>query len=271
MNNLFLIIFCISFLCIPVFILWALINLFRRKPAKKRFKSAGISVLALIISTIGFGFTMDYGDVLNETVNIASESPVVTTESPTSPPTAAPTVQSTAAPEPTITPKPTSPPTPQPTNTPTPKPTASPTPQATNTPTPKPTASPTPQATIKPTPLPTEIPQSISQSTEISEDQKEKTPEPQIIAESASQPATASETQPAVIPSDQKSESGSEENGISTYSNTASQNADSTMVWIDDTAKRYHKKNGCGMDNAYQVTLEEAIQKGKTPCGRCYK
>lgn len=255
MNNLFLIIFCISFLCIPVFILWALINLVRRKPAKKRFKSAGISILALIISTIGFGFTMDDGDVLNETVNIASESPVVTTESPTSPPTAAPTVQSTATPEPTITPKPTS----------------SPTPQPTNAPTPKPTASPTPQATVKPTPLPTEIPQSISQSTEISENLKEKTPEPQIIAESATQPATASETQPAVIPSDQKAGSGSEENSISTYGSTASQNADSTMVWIDDTAKRYHKKNGCGMDNAYQVTLEEAIQKGKTPCGRCYK
>ncbi len=44
----------------------------------------------------------------------------------------------------------------------------------------------------------------------------------------------------------------------------------STMVWIDDTAKRYHRKDGCGMDNAYQVTLEEAIEKGKTPCGRCY-
>lgn len=45
----------------------------------------------------------------------------------------------------------------------------------------------------------------------------------------------------------------------------------STMVWIDDTAKRYHSKNGCGMDNAYQVTIEEAIAMGKTPCGRCYR
>lgn len=42
------------------------------------------------------------------------------------------------------------------------------------------------------------------------------------------------------------------------------------LVWIDDTASRYHKKNGCGMDDAYQVTLDEAISKGKTPCGRCY-
>lgn len=44
-----------------------------------------------------------------------------------------------------------------------------------------------------------------------------------------------------------------------------------TMVWIDDTAKRYHRKNGCGMDNAYQVTLDEAVAMGKTPCGRCYR
>lgn len=43
------------------------------------------------------------------------------------------------------------------------------------------------------------------------------------------------------------------------------------MVWVDDTAKRYHKANGCGMDNAYQVTVDEAIAMGKTPCGRCYK
>lgn len=43
------------------------------------------------------------------------------------------------------------------------------------------------------------------------------------------------------------------------------------MVWVDDTAARYHKKNGCGMDNAYQVTLDQAIAMGKTPCGRCYK
>lgn len=43
------------------------------------------------------------------------------------------------------------------------------------------------------------------------------------------------------------------------------------MVWVDDTAARYHKKNGCGMDNSYQVTLDQAIAMGKTPCGRCYK
>lgn len=56
-------------------------------------------------------------------------------------------------------------------------------------------------------------------------------------------------------------------NGSEQSQNTAN----ATLVWIDDTAAKYHKKDGCGMDNAYQVTLEEALQKGKTPCGRCYK
>ena len=40
---------------------------------------------------------------------------------------------------------------------------------------------------------------------------------------------------------------------------------------VDDTAKRYHKSaHSCGMDNPYQVTVEEAERMGKTPCGRCY-
>lgn len=43
------------------------------------------------------------------------------------------------------------------------------------------------------------------------------------------------------------------------------------MVWVDDSASKYHKKNGCGMDNAYQVTLDQAIAMGKEPCGRCYR
>ncbi len=64
------------------------------------------------------------------------------------------------------------------------------------------------------------------------------------------------------------------ENNLNTYSNTEQQqpvNESSTMVWIDDTARRYHKNDGCNMDNPYMVTLEEAIAKGKTPCGNCYK
>lgn len=47
-------------------------------------------------------------------------------------------------------------------------------------------------------------------------------------------------------------------------------NAGSGMVWIDDTAKKYHAKNSCNMDNPYQVTIEEAEAMGREPCGRCY-
>lgn len=250
MNNLFLLLFYISFLCIPIFIIWAIINLFRRKPAKKRFASAGISALALVISTVGFGLTMDDTSSA-ESVNMVSEIPDVVEESPTLQPTIAPTAA------PTI--RPTS--TPAPTKIPTPEPTDSLTPLPTNSPTPQPTATPTLQPTEKPQPTPSPI--------EAQEPQAEKAPESQIIADPATPSTAISESQPAVASSVQEPESTSVEN--SGNSDTTSQNAEGPLVWIDDTAKRYHRKNGCGMDNAYQVTLDEAIQKGKTPCGRCYK
>lgn len=229
MNNVFLLIFCISFLCIPIFIIWALINLIRRKPAKKRFIFSGISVLVLIISTVGFGLTMDNDTLPNEVIDISSESPATMAESATLLPTITPTIQPTA--------------TPIPTKAPTPKPT------------PQPTATPCATATPKPTETPAPIATPVLQPTEAP----------------VSQPVVAPETQSVVVSSNQGTESASGENNINTDDNTTSQNTGSVMVWIDDTAKRYHKKNGCGMDNAYQVTLEEAIQKGKTPCGRCYK
>lgn len=44
------------------------------------------------------------------------------------------------------------------------------------------------------------------------------------------------------------------------------------LVWIDDSAARYHLKSDCsGMDNARQVPVSEAQSLGKTPCGRCYR
>lgn len=82
MNNAFLLLFCISFLCIPFFILWALINLIRKKPAKKRFIFAGISAIVLIISLIGFGLTM--GDAAPDSpANVANKVPAATAESTT--------------------------------------------------------------------------------------------------------------------------------------------------------------------------------------------
>ncbi len=81
MNNLFLIIICISLLCIPVFILWALINLIRKKPTKKLFMFSGISTITLIISFVGFGLTMDRAT--SGTNNVASNSSSTFKESST--------------------------------------------------------------------------------------------------------------------------------------------------------------------------------------------
>ena len=153
----------------------------------------------------------------------------------------APTLEPTIVP----TPKPTVTPTPEPTKAPTPEPTVAPTPEPTVAPTPEPTVAPTPEPTVAPTPEPTVAP----------------TPEPTVVP--TPEPTVAPTPQPTEAPPSSSSQS---ENIASTS------NADnSIMVWVDDTAKRYHSKNGCGMDNAYQVTLEEAINMGKTPCGRCYK
>ena len=105
------------------FILWALINLIRKKPVEKRFISAGISALVLIISTVGFGLTMDNDAPLNEAIDITSESPTALVESftplPTITPTVIPTVQPTL--QPTKAPQPTEVPIPQTKNTPEPQ------------------------------------------------------------------------------------------------------------------------------------------------------
>ena len=113
MNSLFLILFCISFLCIPVFVLWALINLIQKKPARKRFKLAGISVIALIVSTIGFGFTMDNIEstepadtIIEDSVDVAESPTLQPTIVPTVNPTEIPTAQPTEAPIPERAPKP---------------------------------------------------------------------------------------------------------------------------------------------------------------------
>ena len=177
MNTALAFLVLISLICIPVFILLAIVKLIRKQSSKKHFILSGVSAFVFLASFIGFGFTMD--EPVTKDSDAYNESSY-----------AAMSVE-TSAPEPTATP--------------TPEPTVAPTPEPTASPTPKPTTAPTPEPTVAPTP----------------------------------EPAASSEG--------------------------------SILVWVDDTAKRYHRKNGCGMDNAYQVTLEEAIAMGKTPCGRCYK
>lgn len=257
MNNLFLIIFCISFLCIPVFILWALINLIRRKPAKKRFASAGISALALIASTIGFGFTMDNNTSPTESVNVASESPAAIEESQTLQPTTAPTVTPTVIP------------------TATPTPTKAPTIEPTNPPTPQPTFEPTPSPTAAPTLQPTEKPQATPSPIESKEPQTENTTETQTVAESASQPATVSESQPVVESS--KQGTGAGESNFNTYDNAEQQQTADTYV-LNTSTKRIHYP-GCSSvpkiaPQNYatsSASLDELLAKDYKPCGNCFK
>lgn len=81
MDTVFLLLLGISMLCIPFFIIWAIINLILRRPAKKRFAFAGISALVFVISIIGFGFTSDDPAPENP-VNVADEAPITTMEEP---------------------------------------------------------------------------------------------------------------------------------------------------------------------------------------------
>lgn len=143
-----------------------------------------------------------------------------------------PDVKVTATPAPTETP--------EPTNTPTPTPTA------TATPEPTPTTTPEPTPTTAPEPAPTSTP--------------EPTPEPSAppAVDPAAQETGADSTSPADSAADVQSE-------------VPQPTPKEQMVWVDDTAAKYHSKPNCsGMDAAYQVTKSEAEAMGKTPCKRCY-
>lgn len=255
MNNVFLLLFCISFLCIPFFILWALINLIRRKPAKKRFVFSGISALALIISTIGFGLTMDDEATSNDSVNVVSESPSGVAESPALIPTTTPTIQ------PAATAMPTKAPTPEPTKVP--------------TETPKPTA--TLQPTAMPTSQPTEAPKQTLSPTETPKQQTEKTPEPQVIENPAPQSAEVSKPQSTESSSNNNADSGSNGNAFNTYDNPEQQQTEATYVLNTSTMKIHHpscksvKKIAPHNYATSNASLEELKVQNYTTCGNCFK
>ena len=263
MNNVFLFVFCISFLCIPVFILWALINLIRKKPVKKRFISAGISALVLIISTFGFGLTMDNDATSNEAIDVASENPTTAAESPTLLPTITPTIMPTV--QPTTTPIPTKAPTPEPTQTPAPASTVSPTPL--------PTATLTPQVTEAPTLQPTEAPQPIEEPVPPAEN----TPEPQTITEPTPQPAIESNSQPVVASSGGNSGSGSGESNFNTYDNPEQQQTADTYV-LNTSRHKIHYPSCPSVAKiapenyaTSNSSIAELEAQDYTTCGNCFK
>lgn len=55
------------------------------------------------------------------------------------------------------------------------------------------------------------------------------------------------------------------------HGTTQPPSTDSNMVWVSRTGKRYHSNAGCsGMKNPVQIPLQEAQQRGLSPCKNCY-
>lgn len=51
----------------------------------------------------------------------------------------------------------------------------------------------------------------------------------------------------------------------------AAENAAISAVWISGSGSKYHSRADCsGMENAREITLQEALDMGRQPCKRCY-
>lgn len=70
---------------------------------------------------------------------------------------------------------------------------------------------------------------------------------------------------------DAASDASVPQNAAISGSNAASASTDaSSTVWISGSGKKYHTRPDCsGMENATQITLQEALDMGKEPCKRC--
>lgn len=112
------------------------------------------------------------------------------------------------------------------------------TPAPTSIPSPSPTAAPTATPTATPSPTPAEPPVPTPEATPIPT--PVATPDPTPAVEAAAE--TNSDTQ------------------------------NSVMVWIPTNGgTKYHSRAGCSnMENPREVTLDEAVALGFTPCKRCY-
>lgn len=96
----------------------------------------------------------------------------------------------------------------------------------------------------------------------------EQTEAPEEVAPEANEPVVESEPEEIITDDPQPQEEQMQE---TTDTQTEQSQSTETLVWVDDTAARYHRRSDCsGMDAAYQVTIEQAEAMGKTPCGRCY-
>lgn len=57
----------------------------------------------------------------------------------------------------------------------------------------------------------------------------------------------------------------------STYATSSNSSGSGTLVWISSEGHKYHRKSSCsGMNNPWQVTIEEAQAQGRDACKKCY-
>ena len=89
----------------------------------------------------------------------------------------------------------------------------------------------------------------------------ESTPEPE-------DPATTESltTAPSVVPS---APAASEPN--EPEASASQQPEQQEMVWVSGSGEKYHNDPNCSnMKNPHQISLDEAVAAGRTPCSKCY-
>ncbi len=82
-----------------------------------------------------------------------------------------------------------------------------------------------------------------------------------------------SEVQQATTEKPESTESDTVQSKISKPQNETptDKTTDDGTVYITPTGKRYHLSSTCGGKNSTATTLEDALNSGFTPCGRCAK
>lgn len=252
MNNFFVLLFLISLLCIPIFVIWACVNFLRKRPVKKMFKRAGISAAVFAASIVGVGVTTDTDKLIeNSSVQIfeVSSELALDAESTVLESSISDSIEILST-------------------------------EITETSYELET-----ETTLEPL---SDL--SNSEPTETSEIEKDVTTEThsEVVTETA--PEVITETESDTEPLTDISKVSSAASNFTATPKTESQKAESTpaseappqehsaqsneiMVWQSATGSKYHSINNCGRmnpDKATPITLDEAISRGLERCSKCW-
>jgi hypothetical protein len=93
--------------------------------------------------------------------------------------------------------------------------------------------------------------------------EKEET-EPVVSDDSREDAKTESSIPPVSSKEEPKSD-------VSKSSEASEEIGKTHVVYVTPSGKRYHEKQSCGGKNAKATSLEDALENGKTPCGKCVK